>query len=767
MNSSAHILLALAALTTFASAAEPLWLSDQPVPKNAELSALKGVQFHVIKAHEPDHDGYPWLHGVALAWHKGKLYASFGHNKGRENTSGEEARGRVSSDGGKTWSETFTIGAGEEPNLGISHGAFLSRGGELWAFMGAFYGSRLTDIANSKVHTRAYRLNEATGGWEKKGTVIEGGFWPMQEPLKMDDGNWIMCGLRVGDGHPGAVAISHGDDLTKWDLVPVPRPDALKMWGESTVIVSGKRVQNFTHINPVPSMVATAVSEDYGRTWTDYVVSDLPMVRSKNYSGMLSTGQPYFIGTTTAEGATINRRSPLTIAVGRPGEKGFRKMFLVRDSVCPESPGDSDLRAGLSYPYAVEHDGNLYVGYSNSGARGGNNNSAELAVLPIASFDVHAPEPPKPTPSTSAQSWPLDGLDVSLKLHGEARPAAGAVGKSLVLDGNSVIELKDSVALNVGAEGFTFSVWFNPYAPTSGQQVIAGKTRYSSNERQWTLTVEPNGALKAFIQQTGWSTISDAEPLQAGHWHLAILSISADKAVLYRDGKHIGEAGLKKPVPATQAPVTLGGIADAGVLKQTFSGAVDEARFEPRVLSAEEIAASYKPVTATHELPKPLVSDTPLWDERVPLLKSAELPVLGGVEFHVIKKQRPDTDGAKWTLGVGLAWHKGKLYASYGFNKGDENTETEEAHVRVGDDGGKTWGAPVVMDHGEGNLGVSHGVFLSHAGKLWAFQGAFYDHFQRTHTRAYLLDETTGRWQAKGVVLGDGFWPMQEPQKME
>lgn len=366
-----------------------------------------------------------------------------------------------------------------------------------------------------------------------------------------------------------------------------------------------------------------------------------------------------------------------------------------------------------------------------------------------------------------AAQWSLDSRkDETLISHGAVQEAPGVSQQSLVLDGASVIELKDSAALN-GGEGFTFSVWFNPYALNGGQQVIAGKNRYSLNERQWSLTVEPDGRLKAYVQQGGWATITSKEALQAGHWHLATLSIRAGKAVLYRDGKRIGEAALKKPVPATQAPITLGGIMDAGVLKQTYSGAVDEARFEPRVLSTEEIAASYKPVTATHELPKPLVAGTPLWDERLPLLKSAELPVLGGVEFHVIKKQAPDADGAKWTLGVGLTWHKGKLYASYGFNKGDENTETEQAHVRVSDDGGKTWGAPVVMDHGEGNLGVSHGVFLSCGGKLWAFMGAFYDRFQRTHTRAYTLNETSGAWEPHGVVIGDGFWPMQEPQKMD
>jgi len=372
-------LLATLAFVALACAAEPVWLSDQPVPKAAELSELKGVEFHVIKANEPGRDGYIWLHGVVLCWHKGKLYASFGNNKGEENTHGEEARGRVSSDGGKTWGEVFTIGVGDEPDLGVSHGVFLSHGDELWAFQGAFSGHM------SKVHTRAYRLNETNGVWEKKGVVVDHGFWPMQEPQKMADGNWIMSGVRVGDGNPAAVAISHGEDLTQWDLVPIPKPASQNMWGESGVVVDGRRVQNFARFG-ADALALTAVSEDYGRIWTESLPSNLPMATAKPYAGVLSTGQRYLIGTTTADGA--KRRSPLTIAVGRTGENGFRKIFRIRDSMCPQSPGDSSPRVNMSYPYAVEHDGKLYVGYSNSGGRRGNHNSAELAVIPIAELRV-------------------------------------------------------------------------------------------------------------------------------------------------------------------------------------------------------------------------------------------------------------------------------------------------------------------------------------------------------------------------------------------
>jgi hypothetical protein len=363
--------------------------------------------------------------------------------------------------------------------------------------------------------------------------------------------------------------------------------------------------------------------------------------------------------------------------------------------------------------------------------------------------------------------WALDSRkDEMLTIHGSVKEAPGVNQQSLVIDGASVIELKDSAALN-GDGGFTFSVWFNPYSLSAGHQVIAGKNRYSSDERQWSLSVERDGKLKAYVKQDGWVTIQSKEALQAGHWHLVTLTVSAGKAALFLNGKAAGEVALKNPIPATQAPITLGGVFDNGALRQMCYGAFDEARFESRAWSAEEIAASYRPVSATHEIPKSALVALPLWNETQKLPKTAELPQVAGAEFHVIKKQAPDTDGCLWTLGVGLAWHKGKLYASYGYNKGHENTPTEEAHVKVSDDGGKSWGAPVVMDHGEGNLGASHGVFLSHQGKLLAFMGSFYSNFQQTHTRAYTLNETNGVWEPQGVVVDAGFWPMQEPQKME
>ena len=358
-----------------------LWESEEILPKASEIQVLEDAEIHVIKRWEPDVDGYRWLHGVALAWHKGKLFASFGHNVGEENTLTEEARFCVSEDGGRTWGPVRVMDVGTEADdLAISHGVFLSREDELWAFLGAFHETR------KRVHTRAYTFEESTGAWTPKGVVIEGGFWPMQEPVRMENGNWILPGLVIAqDGKPAGVAISRGNDLTSWDMVRIPTGSGVgSMWGESAIFVDGPEIVNIARYGSKPRALV-AVSGDYGRTWTPSVQSNLPMATSKPAAGVLRNGQRYLACTTTADSG--GSRFPLTIAVSRPGEERLSKVFVVRHAEDPEGPGESHPRAALSYPYAIEHDGSLYVGYSNSGGRSGNQNSAELAIIPLASLE--------------------------------------------------------------------------------------------------------------------------------------------------------------------------------------------------------------------------------------------------------------------------------------------------------------------------------------------------------------------------------------------
>jgi hypothetical protein len=357
-----------------------LWDPGKPVPRAAEAPLLKGVEFHVIQPRDPKRDGYNWLHGVAIVRHGGVLYASFGRNTGNENTASEVAQVRASRDGGRTWGPIVSIDEGAEENLAVSHGVFLACQGRLWAFHGSFHDSM------QRLHTRAYLFDAHSGQWTARGTVARDGFWPLQEPIKMADGNWIIAGISVAKGYggtddPAAVAISHGEDLLRWDVVAIPKPKDMMMWGETTVLVDGRQVLAVARYGKPIALAAT--SEDYGRTWSTMRESNLPMAASKPYASVLSTGQRYLVGTTTADGG--NRRNPLTIAVTSPGKKVFSKICRIRDSVCA-GPGESHRNAALSYPYAAEYDGRLYVVYSNDGGRGGNRNSAELAIIPVASL---------------------------------------------------------------------------------------------------------------------------------------------------------------------------------------------------------------------------------------------------------------------------------------------------------------------------------------------------------------------------------------------
>ena len=363
----------------------PIWKPGAMLAKAEKLPEISNAEFHVIKKWDKKSDGYTFLHGVGLAQHKGKLYASFGHNKGAENTVSEEAQYRVSEDGGRTWGSLKVIDVGDEPDLAVSHGVFLVHQGALWAFQGAYYGKM------KRIHTRAYRLNEKTGKWEKQGVVVKDGFWPMNQPEKMADGNWIMPGFAAGPySNKGifhaAVAISHGNNLTKWDFVKIPVAKNVKaMWGESAIFVDGKTIFNIARYGASP-MALVAKSEDFGRNWSPSTVSNLPMTTSKPAAGILSTGQRYLV-CTTAKG-NGGKRTPLTIALSKPNENQFSKIFVIRRSRHDGKPGESADRLSLSYPYAMEYDGNLYVGYSNNGGRHANLNSAELAVIPIKSLMI-------------------------------------------------------------------------------------------------------------------------------------------------------------------------------------------------------------------------------------------------------------------------------------------------------------------------------------------------------------------------------------------
>ena len=341
-----------------------------------------GVEYHRIKKNEPEADGFHFLHGVIAAKHKGILYACWAANHGEENTDTEVVCGCCSLDDGVSWSQS-RIWIRGEAHEGVSHGALLSVREGLFGFFPHFTGNR--------EHVRMYLYQLADGEqWEKICKIADEPFWPLGEPFRMENGNYIMPGIYVGGkwgscGNPAAVAVSDGNDLSSWRIRIIPKPEDMVIWGESGVIVSGNRVTCIFRCWHSDPTALVSVSEDFGEHWSVTERTNLAMADSKPCAGILSSGKPYLIGTTVADTGYL--RYPLTIALGLPGSSIFREIKCIRSyNSTMDGSLDMNEKMLLAYPYATEADGKLYITYSVGIVRNrvhNYNNYAEMAIVSV------------------------------------------------------------------------------------------------------------------------------------------------------------------------------------------------------------------------------------------------------------------------------------------------------------------------------------------------------------------------------------------------
>jgi hypothetical protein len=359
-----------------------LW-TGPPIP--TDLTAIPFVSGATHKTiHQATKDGYKFLHGAAIVQHKGVLYANWANSPTNENGPHETLQGRRSKDKGETWSDLEVIGPGFKTNERHSHGVLFVHKQELWTICSRFGARQPPGKRFPGLQGEAFVLDEKTDRWKSRGIVMKN-CWPYDQPVRMPNGNFITGG-QDKDGLP-VVAISHGDDFSKWDSVLIPYDSRLKpAFAETTVCVSSPETSGIktkpekntlTAIIRGGSNVAwVATSKDSGRTWSKAGPSNLPMPRSKAYFGKLSTGQLYLI-------SNLKDRNTLVISVSKPGEQTLSKMWRIRHgkSVPPRYPGGAKGKQ-WSYPYAHEYDGQLYVVYSIG------KEDCGLSVLPIQSLKL-------------------------------------------------------------------------------------------------------------------------------------------------------------------------------------------------------------------------------------------------------------------------------------------------------------------------------------------------------------------------------------------
>ncbi|MEM7390787.1 MAG: LamG-like jellyroll fold domain-containing protein, partial [Verrucomicrobiota bacterium] len=317
------------------------------------------------------------------------------------------------------------------------------------------------------------------------------------------------------------------------------------------------------------------------------------------------------------------------------------------------------------------------------------------------------------------QRWPLDTWpEDGLQSHGGTiRTADGTVQKCLVLDGRTTLQ-----TTHWKSGRLTAAIWVNAYAIDRGQQMIMAKNRYSLNQREWGVMIDKDRRIKLYVWQGRWQILDSGYTPRPGHWCHVLVRLSDTSADLWIDGQPTASAEVKKGAPHTQTPLTFGGVNDNGRIRQNLFGALDDARWYDRLLSDEDIAKLYQPVTSTHRPPKPKVY--PLWSGPSIPNDPTHIPFAEGVEHRTLHDARHHDH--KFLHGAALIRFKDVFFANWANSPKNENQQFETLQGRRSADGGKTWSEVELVAPGfDGLERHSHGVYLEHKGRLWTFAARF------------------------------------------
>lgn len=348
----------------------------------AAASSPDGIEYALVHRQTPD---YKFLHEPRLDMFGDTLFVNFSNAPEFESEPAQIMRGRRSRDRGETWSDIEIVAGGFGDGRRRHETApLLSRKDGLWAFVGRYdYGSK------HSLGMEVYRLASDSGCFEPVSDgLVAKGFVPFVRPQRLANGNWIIGG-HIRHATQAAVAISQGDDLLHWRVVPVGH-NAHPGIPETSLIIDRSTVVALIRPDRADKMTASvAISYCNGEEFGPTEPSDLPVVDSKLFSGTLSSGQHYVIfNATDRDGlpGELPRHRLLIGVMGVGGLGPFQSLHSVIEDTPPsiatvlKSLGEEGPMHAWAYPEAVEHDGTLYVVFSM------NKRHCWLARIPIASL---------------------------------------------------------------------------------------------------------------------------------------------------------------------------------------------------------------------------------------------------------------------------------------------------------------------------------------------------------------------------------------------
>ncbi|MDR1570342.1 MAG: exo-alpha-sialidase [Oscillospiraceae bacterium] len=356
-----------------------VWAADIPYPEESAILPPAGMR-HII-AHDGRKDILPFLLDVSLAHHGGRLYAAWYNSTDAEICGTSLIRGVYSEDGGDSWSEPFVL-AGSFSNVG-RHCVpvnFFPCGDDLYALVTEMSGRNMTT---------ALKLYKRQPGGEEVWTQISqvaDGFITNTNPIKMDNGNWIVGGWTPRKNETPAfpvALISQGDDIAApWRcrfLYDPLNPDGVRIrCPEITLHAQSGNIVAYVRNGNGDGPAYIYESVDYGSSWSEPALSPMPIAGSKMCAGILADGRRYLVY--NAERGNFVR-TLLCIAVAEPGSRVFSKVYRLFEG------GDAALGGrGRTwfYPAKCEFGGYLYIGCTLQEAD--NVRSAVIAKVPLASL---------------------------------------------------------------------------------------------------------------------------------------------------------------------------------------------------------------------------------------------------------------------------------------------------------------------------------------------------------------------------------------------
>ena len=360
-----------------------LWDSAAPLPAPGQVPDLR-VMTHVT-VHRSVPGEFQFLHESSIAAHDGRLVAAWANDPRDENSAEGVVRASWSSGGGHTWSSPQMVAGGNPTPDGLecdNHVTLHSHGGKLYAYASRWLGGPLEDHSwhpLPSMRAVQHLYDPATDSWSATGVEIPQ-LLMMHGPQSLPGGGWIIAG-EFGFFQP-AVAICEDDSFKVWKTYPVTTVRKLR-FPEPTIIAEPGRliavIRNAFMLGPPQEYGLVSESFDDGRTWSEARLCNLPMADSKPFGGILSTGQRYLIFNYPDPHL---RRGNLVIGISSSGSDKLSILRTIRQGIPPVQLIGECKEPQWSYPYAVEHDGHLYVTYSIS------KEDCAMTIIPLSSLDV-------------------------------------------------------------------------------------------------------------------------------------------------------------------------------------------------------------------------------------------------------------------------------------------------------------------------------------------------------------------------------------------